>query len=123
MERYTGFEIPKSSTRREVPKMALLNREMCHICPREVPNLVISNKDIKDIKKDDDMIREFENTFGQFPSSIFIQEMSFWINDPESKFIDPEAIIKEVIIRAKEQNPRNPSKYVMKDLIEKNSSP
>jgi DNA-binding transcriptional ArsR family regulator len=89
--------------------------------PRDVPHLskrsaksVISNKDIKDIKKDDDMIREFENTFGQFPSSIFIQEMSFWIDDPKSKFIDPEAIIKEVIIRAKEQNPRNPSKYVMK---------
>ncbi|MEW4325886.1 DnaD domain protein [Rossellomorea marisflavi] len=88
-------------------------RDVPHLSKRSAKS-VISNKDIKDIKKDDDMIREFENTFGQFPSSIFIQEMSFWIDNPKSKFIDPEAIIKEVIIRAKEQNPRNPSKYVMK---------
>lgn len=103
----------KFTKKRKVKSDHSVPTEWSKMTQRVVEN-DLSNKDIKDIKKDDDMIREFENTFGQFPSSIFIQEMSFWIDDPKSKFIDPEAIIKEVIIRAKEQNPRNPSKYVMK---------
>ncbi|KAA0547551.1 hypothetical protein FZW96_11935 [Bacillus sp. BGMRC 2118] len=81
------------------------------ITDQDINNL---KKNIK--KKDDDMnnpFSEYEMNFG-FPSQMLIQEFNYWID--ESQFKEPEAIICEVVTRAKLQSPRNPAKYVTKIL-------
>jgi phage replication O-like protein O len=77
------------------------------------------NKDLKK-DKDDDMqkpnpVTEFEKSFG-FPTSLLIEEFNYWIDSDESQFQEPEAIICETILRAKQQIPRNPAKYITKIL-------
>ncbi|WP_052659418.1 replication protein [Bacillus alveayuensis] len=73
----------------------------------------------KNLNKDDDIgtpnpFVEFENTFGYLPPQMLIEEFNYWID--ESQFVEPEAIICEVIKRARLQIPRNPARYVSKIL-------
>ncbi|BBU40718.1 hypothetical protein APP_30100 [Aeribacillus pallidus] len=73
----------------------------------------------KNLNKDDDISKpnpfvEFENAFGYLPPPTLLDEFNYWID--KSQFIEPEAIICEVIKRARLQLPRNPSSYVSKIL-------
>jgi phage replication O-like protein O len=73
----------------------------------------------KNLNKDDDISKpnpfvEFENAFGYLPPPTLMDEFNYWID--KSQFIEPEAIICEVIKRARLQLPRNPSSYVSKIL-------
>ncbi|MGY3716758.1 DnaD domain protein [Sutcliffiella cohnii] len=94
------------------------SRDRSHMTERQT-TYDLSNKDIKDIKnndiKDDDMkanpFKEYEKHFGVLSTGV-IEEFNYWIDD--SQFQEPEAIICEVIKRAKQQLPRNPSKYIAK---------
>jgi phage replication O-like protein O len=84
-----------------------------------------TKEEIKNINKnlnknnDDDIGKpnpfvEFERAFGYPPSPILKEEFDYWID--KSQFIEPEAIICEVIKRARLQLPRNPASYVSKIL-------
>ena len=75
----------------------------------------------KNLNKDDDIEKpnpfvEFEQAFGYLPPPTLLDEFNHWIDN--SQFIEPEAIICEVIKRARMQMPRNPSSYVSKILRE-----
>jgi phage replication O-like protein O len=81
--------------------------------PQEIKNIN------KNLNKDDDISKpnpfvEFENAFGYLPPPTLMDEFNYWID--KSQFIEPEAIICEVIKRARLQLPRNPSSYVSKIL-------
>jgi DNA replication protein DnaD len=82
---------------------------------KELNNNLLNNKEINDddIGKPNPFV-EFERAFGYLPPSTLRDEFNYWID--ESQFIEPEAIICEVIKRAKLQMPRNPSSYVSKIL-------
>ena len=91
----------------------------------EIDNTTIGETDNQEIKdkenikekskeKDDQMdkpnpITEYEKFFG-FPPPILIQDFNYWID--KSQFQEPEAIICEVIKRAKLHNPKFPAKYI-----------
>ncbi|WP_416731894.1 replication protein [Fictibacillus sp. JL2B1089] len=55
------------------------------------------------------LFTEYEKNFGIIPP-IFQNDVDYWLDN--SSFEDPEQIIIEVINRAKEHKPRNPSKYI-----------
>ncbi|MGG3737562.1 replication protein [Aeribacillus pallidus] len=82
--------------------------------PQEIKNINKNlNKNDDDIGKPNPFI-EFENAFGYLPPPTLMDEFNYWID--KSQFIEPEAIICEVIKRARLQLPRNPSSYVSKIL-------
>ena len=82
---------------------------------KELNNNLLNNKEINDddIGKPNPFV-EFENAFGYLPPQMLIEEFNYWID--ESQFVEPEAIICEVIKRARLQIPRNPSSYISKIL-------
>lgn len=84
---------------------------------KELNNNLLSNKEINDddIGKPNPFV-EFEQAFGYLPPPTLLDEFDHWIDN--SQFIEPEAIICEVIKRARMQMPRNPSSYVSKILRE-----
>ncbi|WP_096224869.1 DnaD domain protein [Geobacillus sp. FJAT-46040] len=64
-------------------------------------------------KIDDDKpnpFKEYEQAFGHLPPSILQHEFSQIISS--GQFQEPEAILCEVIKRARERMPRNPAKYI-----------
>ncbi|KZZ82518.1 replication protein [Bacillus sp. SJS] len=69
-------------------------------------------------KEKDDRVRnlnpflEYEKSFGVLPGGIFKEEIIYWMD--QSNFLEPEAIICEVIQRAKMNTPKNPSRYITK---------
>jgi phage replication O-like protein O len=73
-------------------------------------------------ERNDDMIpnpfTEYEKAFQQFPSGMLANDFMYWIEDPKSKFEQPLEIMCEVIKRAKDQEPKNPSKYVSKIIAD-----
>ena len=83
---------------------------------KELNNNLLSNKEINDddIGKPNPFV-EFEQAFGYLTPTL-LDEFNHWIDN--SQFIEPEAIICEVIKRARMQMPRNPSSYVSKILKE-----
>ena len=83
---------------------------------KELNNNLLSNKEINDddIGKPNPFV-EFEQAFGYLTPTL-LDEFNHWIDN--SQFIEPEAIICEVIKRARMQMPRNPSSYVSKILRE-----
>jgi phage replication O-like protein O len=82
--------------------------------PQEIKNINKNlNKNDDDIGKPNPFV-EFENAFGYLPPPTLMDEFNYWID--KSQFIEPEAIICEVIKRARLQLPRNPSSYVSKIL-------
>jgi hypothetical protein len=107
--------------------------ELVKYQPQEAANLTaardsapvntILNTNIKD---DNDMMDkpnpylEFEKAFGHLPTAILQMEFDYFMDC--GKFKEPEAIICEVIKRAKEQNPSRPDSYVksiLKDIENK----
>lgn len=59
--------------------------------------------------------KEYEEHFGVFPAGTFFNHIKEWIDN--SQFQEPEAIICEVIKRAKHNLPKNPPKYIHSILI------
>lgn len=78
---------------------------------KELNNNSLNNKEIidDDIAKPNPFV-EFEKAFGYLPPQMLIEEFNYWID--KSQFVEPEAIICEVIKRAKLQMPRNPASYI-----------
>ncbi|WP_446662988.1 DNA-binding protein [Geobacillus sp. CCR] len=76
---------------------------------KELNNELTNNELINDDDRPNP-IKEFELAFGYLPPSILQQEFDHVIS--EGQFQEPEAIICEVIKRARENAPRNPAKYI-----------
>ncbi|WP_318549346.1 DnaD domain protein [Geobacillus thermoleovorans] len=75
---------------------------------KEISNKEVSNKEIDDDKPNP--FKEYEQAFGHLPPSILQHEFSQIISG--GQFQEPEAILCEVIKRARERMPRNPAKYI-----------
>ncbi|WP_409276387.1 replication protein (plasmid) [Neobacillus sp. SCS-31] len=94
------------------------------LVPSPVSESATQERKIKEISKEKDdrsssefnhnFVVEYEKHFVHYPGATFVQEMGHWIDN--SQFKEPEAIICEVIKRAKLNEPNNPPKYIQSIL-------
>lgn len=76
---------------------------------RKKENSKEKSKERDDGQMKPNLFTEYEKNFGIIPP-IFQNDVDYWLDN--SSFEEPEQIIIEVINRAKEHKPKNPSKYI-----------